>query len=75
MEWRGTIAANQPAPDPLARYRQLEEIAAHEWQLPTSELAELLGLKTLSGLELERYRGMVNLSLGVTPQTRLQNRT
>jgi hypothetical protein len=44
------IAANQPAPDPLARYRQLEEIAAHGWQLPTSELAELLGLK-----DLERF--------------------
>ena len=49
------IAANQPPPDPLARYRQLEEIAANGWQLPTSELAELLGLKTLSGSELERY--------------------
>ena len=49
------IAANQPPPDPLARYRQLEEIAANGWQLPTSELAQLLGLKTLSGSELERY--------------------
>ena len=49
------IAANQPPPDPLARYRQLEEIAAHGWELPTSELAHLLGLKTLSGSELERY--------------------
>ncbi|MDB9529929.1 hypothetical protein PN498_28340 [Oscillatoria sp. CS-180] len=35
---------------PLARYQQLEEIAANGWQLPTSELAHLLRLKTLSGL-------------------------
>lgn len=48
-------AANHPPPDPLARYRQLEEIAAHGWLLPTSELAELLGLTTLSGQEFERY--------------------
>jgi hypothetical protein len=37
------IAANQPPPDPLARYRQLEEIAADGWQLPTGELAPCWG--------------------------------
>ncbi|WP_346293991.1 hypothetical protein [Sphaerothrix gracilis] len=52
---RSEIAANQPPPDPLARYRQLEEIAANGWQLPISELAHLLGLKTLSGSEVKRY--------------------
>ena len=49
------IAANQPPPDPLNRYRALDEIAAKGWQLPTSELAELLGVKSLSGQEFERY--------------------
>ena len=51
----GAIAANQPPPDPLARYRALDEIAAKGWQLPTSEIAELLGMKSLGGQEFERY--------------------
>jgi len=49
------ISANQSPLDPLAWYRQFEEIAANGWQLPTSELAYLLELKTLSGSELERH--------------------
>jgi hypothetical protein len=51
----GAIAANQPQPDRLARYRQLEEIASHGWLLPSSELADLLGMGNLSGQEFERY--------------------
>ncbi|MEM9485009.1 MAG: hypothetical protein AAGA83_15125 [Cyanobacteria bacterium P01_F01_bin.116] len=51
----GAIAANQPPPDPLDRYRALDEIAAKGWQLPTSEIAELLGMRALSGQEFERY--------------------
>jgi len=49
------ISGQQAEPDPLIKYRQLEEIAAHGWQLPTNELADLLGLKTLSGDTFERY--------------------
>lgn len=49
------IAGQQAEPDPLMKYRQLEEIAAHGWQLPTTELADLLGLKSLSGDTFERY--------------------
>lgn len=44
-----------PQPDLLERYRQLEEIAAHGWELPTNELAQLLGMKTLSGTEFTRH--------------------
>ena len=40
---------------PLARYEMLDKAAERGWQLPTSELAELLGVKTLSGQEFERY--------------------
>ncbi|MGD1904767.1 MAG: hypothetical protein ACFB0C_02100 [Leptolyngbyaceae cyanobacterium] len=51
----GAISANQPPPDPLTRYRQLEEIVANGWLLPTSELAALLDASNLSGQTFERY--------------------
>ena len=41
--------------DPLSKYRALDEIAANSWQLPTSEIAALLGLQSLSGKQFERY--------------------
>lgn len=41
----------QPAPDPLANYRLLEEIAQKGWQLPTSQLLSLLGLKSVPRLQ------------------------
>ena len=45
----------QPQPSRLARYRELEEIAIHGWRLPTSELADILEVKTLSGKSFARY--------------------
>lgn len=42
-------------PDLLERYRQLEEIAAHGWELPSNEIAQLLGMKNLSGAEFKRH--------------------
>jgi hypothetical protein len=49
----GAIA---PAPsDPLQKYRQLQEIAEQGWQVNSSELASILGLKRLSGSAFERY--------------------
>ena len=49
------IASQQKQPDMLDRYRQLDEIAEKGWELPTHEIAEILGLKTLSGTEFERH--------------------
>lgn len=40
---------------PLARYELLDKAAERGWQLPTSEIAELLGTKSVSGHEFERY--------------------
>ncbi|MFE4108409.1 hypothetical protein [Almyronema epifaneia] len=48
------ILQNQK-PDRLERYRALDEIAERGWRLPTSELAALLGLSTLTGETFERY--------------------
>ncbi|MEM9808510.1 MAG: hypothetical protein AAF959_24890 [Cyanobacteria bacterium P01_D01_bin.56] len=41
--------------EPLARYEMLDKIADRGWQLPTSELALLLGIKELSGESFECY--------------------
>ncbi|WP_346294215.1 hypothetical protein [Sphaerothrix gracilis] len=41
--------------EPLARYELLDRTVERGWWLPTSELAALLGLSTLSGQEFERY--------------------
>ena len=49
------IASQQKQPDMLDRYRQLDEIAEKGWELPTHEISEILGLKTLSGTEFERH--------------------
>ena len=49
------LEARQSPPDLLNRYRALEEIAANGWELSTSEIAQLLGLKTLSGKEFKRH--------------------
>ncbi|WP_421655743.1 hypothetical protein [Leptothermofonsia sp. ETS-13] len=42
-------------PNPLERFEQLQAIADHGWQPSTSELADILGLKSLSGQQFERY--------------------
>ena len=41
--------------EPLSKYRALDEIAASGWQLPTSEIAALLGVQSLNGKQFERY--------------------
>lgn len=47
---------NQLQPqDELHLYRQLEEIAAHGWELPTKQLARILGVKSLAGTEFTRF--------------------
>ncbi|MGB7313904.1 MAG: hypothetical protein WA939_13305 [Nodosilinea sp.] len=49
-------AAAPPAPpNPLSRFEQLQAIADHDWRPSTSELAEILGLTSLSGSKIERY--------------------
>lgn len=51
------IASQQssPTPDPLSRFEQLQRLADHDWRPGTKELAQILGLKSLSGSEFERY--------------------
>ena len=44
-----------PAPNPLSRFEQLQAIADHDWRPGTKELAEILGLKSLSKPKFERY--------------------
>jgi hypothetical protein len=50
--------ASQP-PDlpanPLSHFEQLQTIADHDWRPSTSELAKILGLKSLPGKQFERY--------------------
>lgn len=41
--------------DPLHKYRQLQEMAEQGWQVSTSDLSSVLGLKHLSGQAFERY--------------------
>ena len=41
--------------EPFARYEMLDRVAEKGWQIPTSELAAILELSTLSGQEFERY--------------------
>jgi len=47
--------ASRLHPDPLANLEALEKACRHGWQLSTSQLAQLLGLKTLSGKTIQRY--------------------
>lgn len=42
-------------PNPLQRFEQLQALADHDWRPGTSELAAILGLKSLSGQTFERY--------------------
>lgn len=44
-----------PPPDPLANLKALEDAYQHHWHLSTSQLAALLGRKTLSGQQIQRY--------------------
>ena len=41
--------------DPLTNLRTLDEAARHGWLLSMSQLAPLLGLKTLIGQAIHRY--------------------
>ena len=41
--------------EPFARYEMLDRVVEKGWWLPTSELAALLELRTLSGESFERY--------------------
>lgn len=50
----GKLQNLQPA-DPLVNLRSLEEACDRGWLLSTSQLAQLLGLKSLSGKEFSRY--------------------
>ena len=50
LDLRGLLAAiatiqQPPSADPLAMFRQLEEIAQHNWLLSTSQLADIIGVK------------------------------
>lgn len=44
-----------PQSDPLANLELLEKACSHGWLLSTSQLASLLGLKSLNGKEVYRY--------------------
>jgi hypothetical protein len=44
-----------PPPSPLARFEQLQAIADNDWRPSSSELADILGLSSLSGQQFERY--------------------
>ena len=49
------LISTTPAPNPLARFEHLQALADHGWQPSTSELADILGLKSLGGKQFERY--------------------
>lgn len=44
-----------PQPDPLADLRLIQEACDQQWLLSTSQIAPLLGVKSLSGASFERY--------------------
>lgn len=44
-----------PPANPLSRFEQLQAIADNDWRPSTSELADILGLNSLSGSKFERY--------------------
>lgn len=44
-----------PPANPLSRFEQLQAIADKDWRPSTSELADILGLLSLSGSKFERY--------------------
>ncbi|MEP0913080.1 hypothetical protein NDI45_19395 [Leptolyngbya sp. GB1-A1] len=47
--------ASQQMSDPLANLRAIEEAACRGWLLSSSQLASLLGLRSLSGKSFDRY--------------------
>jgi hypothetical protein len=52
------VINNRPHPDtvdPIANLKALEEACSNGWLLSSSQLAPLLGLKTLTGKEIHRY--------------------
>ena len=52
----GALASLQPTePDPLANLELLDRVAEKGWLLSTSQLAPLLGLKSLHRAEFCRY--------------------
>jgi hypothetical protein len=55
LQLLGAMAAPPPPPSPLARFEQLQAIADNDWRPSSSELADILGLNTLSGQQFERY--------------------
>jgi hypothetical protein len=44
-----------PPPDPLENLRRIEEAHRNSWKLSSSQLAPLLGLKSLTGKEFSRF--------------------
>jgi hypothetical protein len=48
-------AAPLAPPNPLSQFEQLQAIADNDWRPSTSELADTLGLSSLSGATFERY--------------------
>jgi hypothetical protein len=49
------VARSLPAPDPFINLRLLQEACDRGWLLSTSQLAPLLGVKSLNGQVVERY--------------------
>jgi hypothetical protein len=50
-----TLLQPPPLTDPFANLKALEEAAQRGWLLSSSQLAPLLGLKTLAGQTIDRY--------------------
>jgi hypothetical protein len=44
-----------PPPDPLSNLRSIQEACDRGWLLSTSQLAALLGVKSVSGKQIDRY--------------------
>ncbi len=50
----GKLTSLKPI-DPLANLELLEKACSYKWLLSTSQLAPLLGVKSLTGKEIHRY--------------------
>ena len=44
-----------PPANPLENIRRIQEAHDRQWKLSTSQLAPLLGMKSLSGSEIKRF--------------------
>ncbi|HEY9881813.1 MAG TPA: hypothetical protein V6D29_25405 [Leptolyngbyaceae cyanobacterium] len=57
LQLLSAISSQQALPpaNPLQRFEQLQAMADHDWRPSTRELAEILGLQSLSGAQFERY--------------------